>query len=88
VTRAAAARTWCLVALACAGCSDGNRPPPRHYTADKPARVAPPSAPPRPPRHAAHEHPHGPHPHAASDHHHHPHPHPHLAGLDNHHHPY
>ncbi|HET7502695.1 MAG TPA: hypothetical protein VFK02_16855 [Kofleriaceae bacterium] len=75
-----------LLALACAGCPDGNRPPPRHYTQVRPARVDPP--PPSPPRHPAHEHPHGPHPHSRSDHHHHPHPHPHLAGLNHHHHPY
>jgi hypothetical protein len=86
--RAVTATLWCVLVLACAGCSDSNRPPPRHYTTDKPARGAPPAQSVQPARHAAHEHPHGPHPHVASDHHHHPHPHPHLAGQDNHHHPY
>jgi hypothetical protein len=83
--RVVLARTGWLVAVLCAGCADGNRPPPRHYTADKPARAAPST---QPLRHPSHQHPHGPHPHVASDHHHHPHPHPHLAGENNHHHPY
>lgn len=73
-----------VVAVVLVGAACNDRPRPRHYTVDKPARAAPDRA----PRHPSHEHPHGPHPHSRSDHHHHPHPHPHLDGQAGHHHPY